>query len=106
MFAKALGELDGGNAESQLDHALRDVARAVALTDSKVKGKVTLELVLEPAKGSGQLLVTHKIAYVRPTDTGRLSEETNGETAMYATDKGALSVLPHDQLALNLETRA
>lgn len=105
-IARTLGELDGGSLESQATHALREVARAVSETDgTKVKGKVTISLTIERAKGTGQLLISHTLGYQRPTDTGRMSEEANGDTLMYCSGKGDLSVLPQDQMILDITTR-
>jgi hypothetical protein len=95
---RTLGELDGGVLEAQANHALSDVALAVrAIDGTKVKGKLTIQITVERAKGSGQLLVTHKLSLTKPTDTGRTSEEANGETLMYCSAKGALSVVPEAQ---------
>jgi|WetSurMetagenome_2_1015567.scaffolds.fasta_scaffold517444_2 hypothetical protein len=105
-LSQTLGELDAGSLESQATSALRDVAKAVRAHDkSKSKGKITLTLTMERAKGSGQLLVGHTLSYSRPTETGKLSEESSGDTLMYCNEQGALSVLPDAQGKFDFGTR-
>lgn len=102
---QTIGELDAGTLESQASHALREIALAVRDIDgTKVKGKLQISLTFERAKGSGQILVSHQLTYCKPTDTGRLSEETNGDTLMYVANGGALTVLPETQGKFDFST--
>lgn len=97
-IANTLGELDAGNLDAQASHALREIAQAVRDIDgTRVKGRLKIDLTFERAKGSGQVLVSHQLSYIKPTTTGKLSEETNGDTLMYVGAAGALSVLPETQ---------
>lgn len=97
-ITQTLGEIDAGTLDAQASHALREIARAVRDIDgTRVKGKLSINLTFERAKGSGQILVTHKLSYQKPTDSGRLSEESNGDTLMYVGAHGALTVLPEAQ---------
>lgn len=95
---RTLGELDAGSLQSQATYAMRDIAQALRdLEASKVKGRLIIDLTLEHAKGSGQLLVTHKLTFTKPTETGKASEETNGDTLLYVGRDGSLTVLPETQ---------
>lgn len=98
---RTLGELDAGALEADLRTAAADVARAVRDIDSKTTGKLTLDLTFTRAKGSGQLVISHKLSYRKPTESGRLSEESAGETACYVNDRGHCSILPESQMALD-----
>lgn len=95
---RTLGELDAGGVESMAAHALKDVALSVRdIDDTRVKGKLMIELTLERAKGGNQLLVSHKVAFAKPTTNGKATEEANGETLMYCASNGQLSVIPEHQ---------
>lgn len=95
---RTLGELDAGGVESMATHALKDVALSVRdIDDTRVKGKLVIELTLERAKGGNQLLVGHKVAFAKPTTNGKATEEANGETLMFCADNGQLSVIPENQ---------
>jgi hypothetical protein len=97
-LSRTLGELDAGSLESQATHALALITQAVRdLDDRTKKGKLIIALTVESARGSGQLLITHKLTYVSPTATGKASEEASGDTLMYCGARGALSVLPDTQ---------
>ena len=103
-LSKTIGELGAGELESMATHALRDVVKAVRDQDgTRVKGKLVIDLTLERSKGTGQLLVTHKLSYVMPTDTGKLSEDASGDTLMYASQNGDLSILPDRQFTMDLD---
>jgi hypothetical protein len=99
-ITQTLSELDGGSLDSMASHALRLVAESVRDLDGKAKGKLSITLTIERTKGSGQLLVSHKVSFSRPTETGRATEDASGDTLMYIDAKGALSVTPSNQLSL------
>lgn len=99
-LSHTLGELDAGSFESQASAALCAIAKAVRDHDerkSKAKGQLVIKVVMERAKGSGQLLVSHTLTYTRPTEIGEMSEKSTGNTLMYCSEDGALSVLPEAQ---------
>jgi hypothetical protein len=97
-FSRTLGELGAGSLESQATLALRNIAKAVHAYDAnKTKGALRIDLKIERARGTGQLLVTSRLAYTQPTGAGKLSEETNEETLMYLNADGSLSVVPAAQ---------
>lgn len=83
-------DLDGGQFEQMLSFALSQVASAAV--DHHKKGVVEVKLEFQAIKGTSQVMVTHKVAFKRPTLTGRSSEEASGATALYVGKFGALSL--------------
>lgn len=102
---RTICELDAGQLEADIRTAAADVAKAVRDLGGKVVGKMSINLVFEPAKGSGQLLIQHKLTYQRPTEGGKLMEEKSGETAVYVNDRGHCSILPERQMGLDFNTQ-
>ncbi len=90
----------------QATHALKDIALAVRDLDSKVKGKLKIELTIERTRGTGQLLIQHRLEMTKPTESGKATEQANGDTMMYCNREGELSVVPDAQTRMdfNLET--
>ncbi|WP_435300770.1 hypothetical protein [Escherichia coli] len=89
-----IGELDGGVFETKIGAVLSEVASGVMNT--KTKGKVSLNLEIEPFDES-RVKIKHKLSYVRPTNRGKISEEDTTETPMYVNRGGRLTILQEDQ---------
>lgn len=85
-----VSDLEAGIFAQQLSVALSQVAASVV--DEDRKGKVKLELSFEAIKGTHQVRVEHKIAYERPTASGRAGEETKGATVLHVGKGGRLSL--------------
>ena len=98
---RTIAELDAGALEADLRAAAGDVATAVRDLESKVQGKLNLTLTFTRAKGSGQLVIAHKMSYQKPTETGKLSEESCGETAVYVNGRGHCTILPEAQMGFD-----
>ena len=99
---RTIAELDAGALEADLRAAAGDVAKAVRDIDSKkTQGKLNLTLTFTRAKGSGQLVIAHKMSYQKPTETGKLSEESGGETAVYVNSRGNCTILPEAQMGFD-----
>ncbi|EIV1303554.1 hypothetical protein L7D40_004835, partial [Escherichia coli] len=49
--------------------------------NTKTKGKVSLNLEIEPFD-ENRVKIKHKLSYVRPTNRGKISEEDTTETPM------------------------
>lgn len=73
---------------------LSEVASGVMNT--KTKGKVSLNLEIEPFD-ENRVKIKHKLSYVRPTNRGKISEEDTTETPMYVNRGGRLTILQEDQ---------
>lgn len=92
-----LAELDGGHFERMLSIALSE--SAAAAVDHAKKAVVTLQLSIEPIKGTHQVQIEHKLSFSRPTLEGKRSEEATRSTPMHVGKYGALSISPPNQLA-------
>ena len=78
------------------------VAKAMRdIDDSRVKGKLSLDLTFDRTKGSGQILLCSRVCVTRPTEKGKTSDESNGETLVYVHRNGHLSVLPEAQTSFD-----
>lgn len=99
---QSIQELDCGELDAFIRQAALDTASSVVCFQGK--GKVAIELSFDQAKGSGQLLVSHKVSYAKPTAKGKRTEEHRGDTLVYVDAKGSLSVMPHNQTNLDFET--
>lgn len=96
-----LPDLYGGTFEAQVTNALRESALAVASHEnSKVHGKVTVELSLKRLADSRQIVIDHKLKYDYPTTKGKRTEELTTSTPVYCSARGALSLAPKSQLPL------
>ncbi|MBK1719190.1 hypothetical protein [Thiocystis violacea] len=99
-----IAELDGGSVESQFRHAAVAVAKAMRdIDDSKVKGRLSLDMTFDRSKGSGQILVTTRVSVTRPTEKGKTSDESGAETLVYIYANGHMSVLPETQTSFDFE---
>ena len=74
-----IGELDGGVFETKIGAVLSEVASGVMNT--KTKGKVSLNLEIEPFDENRVKNQNTKLSYVRPTNRGKISEEDTTENA-------------------------
>lgn len=99
-FADMLGELNGGVFAEQLDRAISDVALGV-VTQGKA-GEVTIKLSLKQIGEGNQVSVTHKLAYVKPTMRGKISEEATADTPMHVGPGGVVSLFPNKQTSMEL----
>lgn len=100
-----LPDMDSGQLPGELDAAVRKVALAVAMHDNtQIKGEVTLKLKFSQVKGSGQLAIEHSLSHVSPLTRGKEGKTTDGDTVVFidtgSTNRGALSVLPPNQLKM------
>jgi hypothetical protein len=101
---QTLAELDGGSVEAQFRHAATAVAKAMRdIDESRIKGKLAIELTFDRVKGSGQILLQSRVTVTRPTEKGKTSDESNGETLVYVHTNGHMSVLPESQTSFNFE---
>lgn len=92
---KFIEELDAGVFEEKLSRALSEVAAGVI--DHNKPGKVTVTLDLKRIGDSYQVAVDHKLAFVRPTARGKVTEENSTKTPMHVGKQGRLSLFPEDQ---------
>lgn len=97
-----LQELDAGLFVRKMSRALSDAALAVVAQDGKAKkARVTVEIdITRMAESGNQVMLTHKLAYSRPTRRGKVVEEDTTETPMYVSADGAISMLPFTQIDL------
>ncbi|STF30645.1 CPS-53 (KpLE1) prophage protein [Escherichia coli] len=68
-----IGELDGGVFETKIGAVLSEVASGVMNT--KTKGKVSLNLEIEPFD-ENRLKIKHKLSYVRRLTVGKFPKKT------------------------------
>ena len=93
-----LAELAGGTVEAQFRHAAVAVAKALRDIDgARTKGRLSLDLTFERANGTGQLLLSSIVKVTRPTEKGKTSDESHGETLVYVHRNGHMSILPESQ---------
>jgi hypothetical protein len=85
-----ISDLDGGMFERMLSIALSQTAAAAV--DHSKPGEVTIKLKIEQIPGTAQVRMQHDLKFVKPTMTGKSSEETGGATVLYVGRYGALSL--------------
>lgn len=90
-----IGELDGGVFETKIGAVLSESEVASGVMNTKTKGKVSLNLEIEPFD-ENRVKIKHKLSYVRPTNRGKISEEDTTETPMYVNRGGRLTILQED----------
>lgn len=88
--AEFLTDLDGGQFERMLSIALSKTAAAVV--DNDKAGEVKITLKIERIAGTHQVRMGHKLAFSRPTMTGKVAEETEGATVLHVGRYGRLSL--------------
>src|SRR5699024_11438024 len=81
-----LGNLEGSVLEEALGSILSDIAFAVRNTDSRIKGRVSLDLSFEKLNDE-QVMVTHKVDFKKPTSKGSISEDRVSQTPMFVKDR-------------------
>lgn len=91
-----LGNLEGGVLEEALGSILSDIAFAVRNTDSRIKGRVSLDLSFEKLNDE-QVMVTHKVDFKKPTSKGSISEDRVSQTPMFVNKGGELTLFRKDQ---------
>lgn len=101
--SQVIADLDGGVFLKKLTHALGDVALGAIISGKT--GKVTFELSFKPFETTSQVEISHKLKFDKPTDTGKLVEETTRKTPFYVGKGGCLSILPFDQEAFDFMKR-
>jgi len=92
---KFLSELDGGVFGEKLGMALSDVAAAVVNTGNP--GRLRIDISIKQLGSGDQVVVTHKLAYERPTARGKAAEEDTTETPMHVGKRGRMSLYPENQ---------
>jgi hypothetical protein len=97
-----LSDLDAGILEQKLSQALSDVAAAVI--DHNKEGTVILTLKMKRMGNSYQVMVDHKLNYVKPTSKGKVGEENTTQTLMHVGKGGKLSIFPEDQTQMFTKT--
>jgi len=93
---RSIDEMDAGIFTQKITAALAEVA--LGAIQHRKKGKVIIELNLEPIGTSSQLNITHKIASTKPTLNGKVTEDETTSTPMYTNTLGFLSVSPDAQI--------
>jgi len=94
-----LRECDGGNLLPRLGRALSD-AGVGTVAVAKKKGKVSLEFDFSQVGESNQVMIDHTVTFTAPTQRGKRSEEHTTTTAMYVSNRGAMTILPNSTSAL------
>jgi hypothetical protein len=87
-----LSDLNGGVFLEQLAVALRESALGVAVTGKA--GSVTVKLSLKRIGESNQVICSHTLDFVRPTEKGKKSESSTTDTPLYVSQGGVLSLFP------------
>lgn len=90
-----IADLDAGVFGQKMEHALHSVAEGVVATGRS--GKVTLTFDIKQIANSRQVAVKHKLAFVRPTNNGKTSEENTTETPLHVGVRGKLTLFPESQ---------
>jgi len=101
---KFITELDAGVFEKKIAVALGEVSAAVM--DHEKAGSVTIKFDLAQLGSSNQVMIKHKLSFVKPTNKGKVSEENNTESPMYIGKSGYLSMFPEDQTQMFTKTGA
>jgi len=94
-IVELIGDLDAGVFGQKMEHALHSVAEGVVSTGRG--GKVTLTFDIKQIANSRQVAVKHKLAFVRPTNNGKTSEENTTETPLHVGVRGKLTLFPESQ---------
>lgn len=94
-------DLDGSVFAQKVSKALSIVAAGVV--DHEKAGKVTLTFDIKKL-GSQQVSIEHKLAFVKPTQRGKQSEDDATTTAMYVAPGGAMSFFQPDQTQMFSKT--
>lgn len=94
-IAQFVGDLDSGDFETRLAIAIK-TACAGTIRTGKVSS-VNIDLSFSQVAHSRQLLVKHKLAFVEPTDTGKVSEESTKSTPMHYNADGTVTLMPDSQ---------
>jgi hypothetical protein len=94
-IVEVFGDLDAGVFAQKMEHALHSVAEGVIATGKT--GKVTITFDLKQIATSNQVAVKHKLAFSRPTNNGRMTEENTTETPMHVGVRGKLTLFPEQQ---------
>jgi len=90
-----ISELDASIFEQKVAQALGEVSAAVI--DNNAAGSVTLKFDFKRIGSSYQVMVKHKLSFVKPMPKGKATEENTTETPMYIGVNGYLSIFPEDQ---------
>ncbi len=90
-----ISHLDGGTLQEQLARMLSDVAAGVVVHEKT--GKVTLDLTLKQIGSGAQVMVDHKLSYVKPTSKGSIKEDILTGTPMHVGSNGDMSLMPLNQ---------
>lgn len=90
-----IGDLDAGVFAQKMEAAVSDVAANVVQTGKS--GKVVITFDIKQIASSNQVAVKHKLAYVKPTEKGKVAEENTTETPMHVGPRGKLSLYPESQ---------
>lgn len=90
-------DLDGGVFADKVSRILGEVAGAVM--DQEKKGQVVINLIIKPAGGS-QVMVSHDIAFKRPTLRGMAAENDTTNTPMHVGKGGKMTFFPENQTKL------
>ncbi|MGB0662818.1 MAG: hypothetical protein ACPGMR_03410 [Pontibacterium sp.] len=88
-------DLDGGVFAQKIGRSLSDVALGVVLSGKP--GKVTLTFDIKRIGESSQVEMAHKIAFVKPTEKGKSSEEDTTHTPLHVNRGGKLTLFPQEQ---------
>ena len=84
-------QLDAGIFRQKVSTAFADVALGVAIHGKK--GHVTLTFDFARVGESTQVEMVHKVAFSKPTERGKVSEENTTSTPLHVGVGGALTVL-------------
>lgn len=95
---EVLAELDGGTLLDKIQTILSDVAANSVNHESK--GKVTLNMTMQPIKGSSQVNLIVDVDYKRPRNRGMLSETYRVEHPVFVNQGGKITVLPENPLKM------
>ncbi|MGX5913918.1 hypothetical protein ACR0ST_04230 [Aliidiomarina sp. Khilg15.8] len=93
-----MSDLEAGTFVDRVSQALSNVALGV-VTNGK-KGKVTLQFDISQIGDSSQVTIDHKLAYVKPTGKGKLTEETTSRTPMHVNKGGKITWAQEDQIQM------
>lgn len=88
--------LDAGMLEKQLGIALSDVSAAAV--DHGGVGEVTIKFTIKPITGTHQVHCAHSLKFVKPTSSGKATEELARATVLHVGKYGRLSLAPETQL--------
>lgn len=105
-FLDILQQLDAGVFLQKIATGMRDTAMSTTQHHDKVKGKVIIELTMERIGDGGQILVSHKLKYDRPTPRGKSIEEDTTSTPLYVGARGKLTATPDTQEAFEFDTNS